>query len=501
MTQRGEIIAGYLLGETLGVGTYGKVKLGRGHSSFSPTSERAEFVAVKILDRHRFDAVAVKKEIAVHKRCNYHPNVVKYVDFMVKPNLSFILLELAEGGELYHRIVPDVGVAPDVAHFFFIQLIAAVGYFQSRGVAHRDIKPENILLDKFGNVKVTDFGLATVYRFKETTRALTKKCGTPPYVAPEVYAGQEYDGGLVDLWSCGVVLVALTAGWLPWRVPSPKDIDYNLWAHNKHNECAWVERSRRIHQAYPVLLGMLQPDVRKRWDVEKVKESEWFKQKTDLTAMIREDGLIHVETDLLKVDEEPKLELSQSVTATQRAYSNSEKRRRNDSSYDEASGGAEPWSPPPGGAAAAPAATPKIKRDSCFTSRLNFRDTVEKLEDTLELLFQPKESNYATDLKAGDKRSIDDKAESAVGPTIQKNGMATITVTTTNPEGEPLIFTVRVRPKGGCKQLVDFMMHAESDAMEFKRKYMQVCEVLFPLESFNACTETQYQTQYSANIV
>jgi serine/threonine-protein kinase Chk1 len=83
-----------------------------------------------------------------------------------------------------------MGVAPDVAHFMFRQLLAAMEYFQDRGVVHRDIKPENILLDKLGNVKVTDFGLATVFRYKGTTRALNKKCGTPPYVAPEVYAGE-----------------------------------------------------------------------------------------------------------------------------------------------------------------------------------------------------------------------------------------------------------------------------------------------------------------------
>lgn len=82
-------------------------------------------------------------------------------------------------------------MAPDVAHFLFKQLLRAVAYFQAKGVAHRDIKPENILLDKFGNVKVTDFGLATVFRYRGTTRKLNKKCGTPPYVAPEVYAGLE----------------------------------------------------------------------------------------------------------------------------------------------------------------------------------------------------------------------------------------------------------------------------------------------------------------------
>eukprot|EP00035_Acanthoeca_spectabilis_P016624 m.342979 g.342979 ORF g.342979 m.342979 type:complete len:127 (-) comp16550_c0_seq37:2875-3255(-) len=75
--------------------------------------------------------------------------------------------------------------------------------------------------------------------------------------------------------------------------------------------------------------------------------------------------------------------------------------------------------------------------------------------------------------------------------TTRKSGVATIVVTVTDPEGEPLEFSVRIRPKGAGKQLVDFM-HIKGDSMDFKRKYAAVCEVLFPLESFNACTETQY---------
>lgn len=77
-----------------------------------------------------------------------------------------MILELAVGGELYDRIEVDRGITPDAAHFYFTQLISALAYVHSKGVAHRDVKPENILLDVFGNAKLCDFGLATVYKHK-----------------------------------------------------------------------------------------------------------------------------------------------------------------------------------------------------------------------------------------------------------------------------------------------------------------------------------------------
>lgn len=97
------------------------------------------------------------------------------------------------------------------AQKYFRQLISAVEYLHSRGVAHRDLKPENLLLDKNDNLKVSDFGLATVFRVRGLERQLNTRCGTMPYVAPEVLLGN-YHAQPADLWSCGVILVALLAG-------------------------------------------------------------------------------------------------------------------------------------------------------------------------------------------------------------------------------------------------------------------------------------------------
>ena len=97
------------------------------------------------------------------------------------------------------------------AQKYFRQLISAVEYLHSRGVAHRDLKPENLLLDENDNLKVSDFGLATVYRLQGKERSLDTRCGTLPYVAPEVLE-RPYQAEPADIWSCGIILVALLTG-------------------------------------------------------------------------------------------------------------------------------------------------------------------------------------------------------------------------------------------------------------------------------------------------
>ena len=91
--------------------------------------------------------------------------------------------------------------------FFFFQ-----EYLHEKGVVHRDIKPENLLLTEGEVLKLSDFGLATVFRHNEKERLLERRCGTMPYIAPEVLCKSRYNAMPADTWSCGVVLLAMLVG-------------------------------------------------------------------------------------------------------------------------------------------------------------------------------------------------------------------------------------------------------------------------------------------------
>ncbi|KAI6670878.1 hypothetical protein NL676_005763 [Syzygium grande] len=145
-----------------------------------------------------------------------HPNIVQLYEVMATKSKIYFVMEYAKGGELFNKVSKGK-LKENVARKFFIQLINAVDFCHSRNVYHRDIKPENLLLDENDNLKVSDFGLSALAESKRQDGLLHTICGTPAYVAPEVIGQKGYDGAKADIWSCGVVLFVLLAGYLPFH--------------------------------------------------------------------------------------------------------------------------------------------------------------------------------------------------------------------------------------------------------------------------------------------
>uniref|UniRef100_A0A1B0DLH8 non-specific serine/threonine protein kinase n=1 Tax=Phlebotomus papatasi TaxID=29031 RepID=A0A1B0DLH8_PHLPP len=127
--------------------------------------QSGEAVAMKMvnLDKHPDAAVSVKKEVCIQKILQ-NPHILRYYGKRSQGSIEYIFLEYAAGGELFDRIEPDVGMAQNEAQRYFMQLMSGVKYLHDRGVAHRDLKPENILLDERDNIKISDFGMATMFR-------------------------------------------------------------------------------------------------------------------------------------------------------------------------------------------------------------------------------------------------------------------------------------------------------------------------------------------------
>ncbi|XP_028801249.1 CBL-interacting protein kinase 24 isoform X3 [Neltuma alba] len=159
----------------------------------------------------------IKREISIMKIVR-HPNIVRLHEVLASQTKIYIILEFVMGGELYDKIVQQVKLSENESRRYFQQLIDAVAHCHSKGVYHRDLKPENLLLDAFGNLKVSDFGLSALT--KQGAGLLHTTCGTPNYVAPEVLSNLGYDGAAADVWSCGVILFVLMAGYLPFEEPN-----------------------------------------------------------------------------------------------------------------------------------------------------------------------------------------------------------------------------------------------------------------------------------------
>ncbi|XP_045913492.1 NUAK family SNF1-like kinase 1 [Micropterus dolomieu] len=199
----------YEVMETLGKGTYGKVK---------KAVERASLktVAIKSIRKERItddlDRIHIQREIEITSSLR-HPNIIRFHEVFESRDKIVIVMEYASRGELYDYIHERRRLPETEARGLFRQITSAVHYCHKNGVVHRDLKLENILLDRDLNVKLADFGLSN--HFQRGT-LLQTYCGSPLYAAPEIVKGLPYQGPEVDCWALGVLLYALVYSSMPF---------------------------------------------------------------------------------------------------------------------------------------------------------------------------------------------------------------------------------------------------------------------------------------------
>lgn len=199
-----------------------------------------------------------------------------------------------QGGELFDHILAHRYLKERDAARLFAQLVSGVGYLHSKKVVHRDLKLENLLLDRNRNVIITDFGFAN--RFIDSADDLmATSCGSPCYAAPELVVQEgKYVGTAVDVWSCGVILYAMLAGYLPYDddPANPEGDNINLlYKYIINTPLAfpdWISDEPR-----DLLLQMLVPDPNLRCTIEDVMSHSWLsKYASTFSKTVRElEGL------------------------------------------------------------------------------------------------------------------------------------------------------------------------------------------------------------------
>ncbi|GAX83399.1 hypothetical protein CEUSTIGMA_g10824.t1 [Chlamydomonas eustigma] len=349
-------LSNYRLGKTLGVGSFGKVKV----AEHVMTGHR---VAIKILNRKKILAMdmdeKVRREIKI-LRLFMHPHIIRLYEVIETPSDIYVVMEYVKSGELFDYIVEKGRLMEEEARHFFQQIISGVEYCHRNMVVHRDLKPENLLLDSNKSVKIADFGLSNIMR---DGHFLKTSCGSPNYAAPEVISGKLYAGPEVDVWSCGVILYALLCGSLPFddeNIPNLfkkiKGGIYNLPSHLSPGARDLIPR-------------MLLVDPLKRITIPEIRQHPWFTlhlprylavmQAEAVVGVPRVDEEMLVETARLGFDRELLMESirtrSQNKATVTYYLLCDNKRRLPSSGYlrSELSEGLPPQQLPPPGASAA----------------------------------------------------------------------------------------------------------------------------------------------------
>lgn len=261
----------YEVGRFLGKGTFAKVYHAR-------NLKTTQSVAIKVIDKEKVLRVGlveqIKREISV-MRLVRHPHVVQLYEVMATKTKIYFVIEYVKGGELFNKIAKGK-LKEDEARNYFQQLISAVDYCHSRGVYHRDLKPENLLLDEDGNLKISDFGLSALAESKRQDGLLHTTCGTPAYVAPDVISRQGYDGTKADVWSCGVILFVLLAGYLPFHDPNLMEM------YRKIGKGQFKCPNGMSHELKKLLTQILDPNPCTRISIGKIMKNSWFRRGFDV---------------------------------------------------------------------------------------------------------------------------------------------------------------------------------------------------------------------------
>ena len=268
----------YELGRLLGHGTFAKVYHARHLQS-------GKSVAMKVVGKEKVIKVGmmeqIKREISVMKMVK-HQNIVELHEVMASKSKIYFAMELVRGGELFSKIAKG-RLKEDLARVYFQQLISAIDFCHSRGVYHRDLKPENLLLDEEGNLKVTDFGLSAFTEHLKQDGLLHTTCGTPAYVAPEVIGKKGYDGAKADLWSCGVILYVLLAGFLPFQDDNIVAMYRKIYRGDFKCPPWFSPEARRL------ITKLLDPNPSTRITISKIMDSSWFKKSAPKSMRSKEE--------------------------------------------------------------------------------------------------------------------------------------------------------------------------------------------------------------------
>lgn len=244
--------------------------------------------AIKCVQRQKMsplDDVSTLSEVSVLSRLS-HPRICSIMDFFIEEKCYFIVMPLMEGGDVFDRIANIKQYNESIARNMVFEMLKAIAYLHENEYAHCDLKPKNLLLrkkDDDSSVMIADFGFARRVFFP---KSLTKQCGTPYFVAPEILLKTGYDTS-ADLWSLGVIIYSILSGCLPFTGRNHIDLFKNIvdgtFVFDSEN---WDSVSE---DAKDLIRKLLTTDPDKRFSATDCLNHAWIRADS---RMLRRNALI-----------------------------------------------------------------------------------------------------------------------------------------------------------------------------------------------------------------
>jgi len=212
------------LRDTLGTGTFGRVRLTRikNQTPIIPVALKI-LKKIEIIRLKQLEHTKAEKDILLSIN---HPFIVNMLYCFQDRLRVYMVLEFIPGGELFSLLRDKTRLQNDHARFYCAEIILALFYLHNQKIIYRDLKPENLLISENGHIKITDFGFA-----KRVVGRNWTLCGTPEYLAPEIIQckGHSYP---VDWWAIGVLVFEMLTGRVPFLGDDPLTIYHNILEGN-----------------------------------------------------------------------------------------------------------------------------------------------------------------------------------------------------------------------------------------------------------------------------
>ena len=253
--------------------------------------ETKEKVAIKQIKKSELNTEnLLTSEINIQKIL-FHPYLCRMYCVIENQNFIFLVNEFCSQGDILKQIIDtEEKFSEEKSCKIFQQIISGLEYLHKNYICHRDIKPENILIDEYGDAKLTDFGLSKSFK---NDILLKTACGSPIYAAPEMLIGRPYKGDKCDIWSMGISLYTMVCGELPFDDDDMKTLVYNITRGN-YKIPDFLSPSCK-----DLISKILVTDPEKRITIDEIKKHPWM-HIIDFNFM-KSPG-VFINQDILPVD-------------------------------------------------------------------------------------------------------------------------------------------------------------------------------------------------------